>query len=120
MFSSNPKTFTLTLFFYIALTLVAATGSNVNRRDHLELTRLIKKRAPLPQGGTDLAGVLGVAPDPAASKQSSTAAPTDPTTAATPQESSSAISSAASATPLIVSLVMSLESNICFAYSFFL
>jgi hypothetical protein len=102
MFSSQPRVFTL--FFCVALAFTLANVSaakgpdsmNVNRRDHSNLTRLLKKRVPLPQGGPNLGALVGAAPDPATNTQSSPTSSVGPSSG--PQESSSS-SSAAIPTP---------------------
>lgn len=60
--AKKPRALALTLVFYIALALALATGSDAkgyapvpfHRRDHFNLNRLIRKRAPQPQDGGGL------------------------------------------------------------------
>jgi len=103
MFSAKPRALTLTFFLYIALalTLVAAKGpANVNviRRDHINLTRLIKKRAP--QTGQGLGALIGAAPDPSKQSSSTSSAVQTSTTGVT-QTSSSATLPTPSSVPLV-------------------
>lgn len=116
MFASKPKSLTLTLFFYTALTIVLATGSEakgyapapIHRRDHTNLNRLIRKRAPQDglgglvngagndppkAGGTD--AVTGSASQTTTSSSSSTSTSTSSTS--TDTQTSSSTSSSASA-----------------------
>jgi hypothetical protein len=107
MFTAKPTALALTLVFYIALALVLTTGSDakgyapvpVHRRDHLNLNRLIKKRAPqLPNDfgafssdGSDTSPANNAGADPLSDtvtpSASSAAAQSTPTPSNTPARS---------------------------------
>jgi hypothetical protein len=109
--AKKPRALALTLIFYIALALILATGSDakgyapvpLHRRDHFNLNRLIRKRAPQPQDGGGLLGgggnkdagpVIGAGAEPptdasTTSTASSTSVQSVPTSSDTPTSSKS-------------------------------
>ncbi|KAL0951433.1 hypothetical protein HGRIS_008124 [Hohenbuehelia grisea] len=104
MFITKPQKLTLTLVFYLTLALTLAgsseaksfAGSSLHNREHANLKRMFKKRAPLPQtaagnGRTPPLVVIGAGSDPASL--------TDSASVSTPTPSASSASLSASITP---------------------
>ncbi|EIN14049.1 hypothetical protein PUNSTDRAFT_140438 [Punctularia strigosozonata HHB-11173 SS5] len=85
MIALKPRKLTLTLVTYVALALLVAgvadahAAQDLNRRDHTQLNRMLKKRAPAPQDGA----VIGAGSDPVSITSTGTSAATSVTSAAT-------------------------------------
>jgi hypothetical protein len=96
MIALKPTKLTLTLFTYVALALLiasaaeATTAQDINRRDHAQLNRMLKKRSPSPQ----LVPVVGAAPDPATATAASSTTNADTATSAATTSSSSSSNAA--------------------------
>lgn len=119
MFSSKPRKVSLTLFCYFALVLALATVAqadvhNNQARDHVGLSRMLRKRADLsdllPTGSNQ--GTSGAANDPpnldssssaaaaAASATSASDTQKDASTSSTAVSTSASTSSSVSSSPL--------------------
>lgn len=98
MLPKNPKKLTLTLFFTLTLALTLASLSDaksfasVERRDHTNLKRFIKKRAPFPD---DNLGAIGAAAAPSISSTAADTAAVTSTAADTVTSAAAATSTAA-------------------------
>lgn len=98
---SSSRKLIIPFFVYLSLFLAAAEASNhIHRRDHANVNRIMKKRAPPASGGAveNLLGepvINGAADIPVVSKAASSAAPTSAssTTSATSSATSAAASS---------------------------
>ena len=116
MFSSKPRKVSLTLFCYFALVLALATVAqadvyNNQARDHVGLSRMLRKRADLSDllPGSSNQGTSGAANDPPnLDGSSSAAAAASATSASDTQKDASASSTAASSSASASSSVSSL------------